>query len=44
MVGHSEDEETLPLVRRADFCRREKSSLNREAQSSKVSPDPFRAA
>jgi hypothetical protein len=43
-VGHREDEETLALVREAAFRRREQSSLRREAQSEKVSPDPFRAA
>jgi hypothetical protein len=27
-VGHSEDEDALALMARADFCRREQSSLN----------------
>jgi hypothetical protein len=44
MVGHCEDEQAFALVRRADFFRREESSLNLETQSVKVSPDAFRPA
>jgi hypothetical protein len=43
-VGHREDEKSLALMRRADFCRREQSALNRKAQSENVSPDAFRPA
>ncbi len=43
-VGHCEDEDAFALVRRADLCRREQSSLNREAQSAKISPDPLGTA
>ena len=32
-VGHAEDEQSLPLVRGADFPRREQSSLNLETQA-----------
>jgi hypothetical protein len=31
-VGHAEDEQSLPFVRRADFRRAEQSALNRKAQ------------
>lgn len=31
-VGHAEDEETLPLVARANFSRRKQSDLNRETK------------
>nr|WP_234896818.1 hypothetical protein [Sinorhizobium meliloti] len=43
-VGHGEDENAFPFVACADFCRREQSSLNLEAQAMKVSPDTFRTA
>jgi hypothetical protein len=42
-VGHAEDEDALALMARADFRRREQSSLNRETQLAKVSPT-FRAS
>jgi hypothetical protein len=38
-----QDEDTLPLVRRADFCRREQTRCRRVAQSPKVSQDGFEA-
>lgn len=37
----AEDEDPLALVRRADFRRREQSSLNVETQLAKVSPNPL---
>jgi hypothetical protein len=37
-VGHGKDEDTLALMARADFRRREQSAFNRETKSSKVSP------
>jgi hypothetical protein len=40
-VGQDEDAE--PLVRRADFCRREQARRRRVAQSAKVSQDGFKA-
>jgi hypothetical protein len=40
-VGQDEDPE--PLVRRADFCRREQARRRRVAQSPKVSQDGFKA-
>lgn len=40
-VGHAEDEETLALMARADFRRREQSDLNRETKLAKVSPYPL---
>ena len=40
-VSHSEDEDSLALVARADFRRSEQSALNREAQLAKVSPYPL---
>ena len=43
-VGHCEDEEPLAFVRRANLRRAEESTLDREAQSAKVSPNAFRAA
>jgi hypothetical protein len=43
-VGHAEDEETLALMRRANFRRAEESSLNLKAQALKVSVDAFGAA
>jgi hypothetical protein len=43
-VGHAQDEEALALVWRADFRRREQSSLNRETQLLKVSPNPLGAS
>jgi hypothetical protein len=33
-VANTEDEDALPLMRRADFLRREQSSLNLETQPS----------
>ena len=36
-VRHSEDDNALALVARADFCRREQSSLNLETKLVKVS-------
>lgn len=44
IVGHSEDEDAFAVVARADLRRCEQSSLNREAQSAKVSPDAFGTA
>lgn len=43
-VGHAEDEEAFALMARADFRRAEEASLNRAAQSEKVSSDPLRPA
>nr|WP_264194528.1 hypothetical protein [Acuticoccus sediminis] len=40
-MSHSEDEDALALMRRANFRRREQSALNREAHPPKVSPNPF---
>jgi hypothetical protein len=44
IVGHCEDEDTFPLVRRADFCRREQSCLNRKAKLVKVSVNALGAS
>jgi hypothetical protein len=38
-----EDEDAEPLVRRADFCRREQARRRRVAQSPKLSQDGFKA-
>ena len=38
-----QDEDAEPLVRRADFCRREQTRRRRVAQSPKVSEDSFKA-
>ena len=38
-----QDEDPEPLVRRADFCRREQTSRRRIAQSPKLSQDGFKA-
>ena len=43
-VGHAEDEGSLPLVARADFCRREQSDLTRETKSAQVSVNALGAA
>lgn len=43
-VGHAEDEEPLALMARTDLRRREKSDLDREAKSAKVSPYALRPA
>jgi len=40
-VGHDEDPQ--PLMRRADFCRREQARRRREAQSPKLSQDGLEA-
>ena len=40
-MGH--DEDAHPLVRRADFCRREQARRRRVAQSPKLSQDGFKA-
>ena len=37
-----QDEDTLPLVRRADLCRREQARRRRVAQSPKLSQDGFK--
>lgn len=42
--GHTEDEEPLALMARADFRRREKSDLDRVTKSAKVSPYALGAA
>ena len=38
-----QDEDAQPLVRRADFCRREQARRRRVAQSPKLSQDGFKA-
>ena len=38
-----QDEDAHPLVRRADFCRREQARRRRVAQSPKLSQDSFKA-
>ncbi len=38
-----QDEDAKPLVRRADFCRREQARRRRVAQSPKLSQDGFKA-
>ena len=38
-----QDEDTQPLVRRTDFCRREQARRRRVAQSPKLSQDGFKA-
>ena len=38
-----QDEDAQPLVRRADFCRREQTRRRRVAQSPKLSQDSFKA-
>ena len=38
-----QDEDAQPLVRRADFCRREQTRRRRVAQSPKLSQDCFKA-
>ena len=38
-----QDEDTLPLVRRADLCRREQARRRRVTQSPKLSQDGFEA-
>jgi hypothetical protein len=38
-----QDEDAQPLVRRADFCRREQTRRRRVAQSPKLSQDGFKA-
>jgi hypothetical protein len=38
-----EDEDAEPLVRRADFCRREQTRRRRVAQTTKLSQDSFKA-
>ena len=38
-----QDEDAQPLVRRADFCRREQARRRRVAQSPKLSQDSFKA-
>ncbi len=43
-VGHCEDEDTFALMARADFCRREQSSLNLETKLVKVSEYSLRAS
>ncbi|UFW96194.1 hypothetical protein RlegTA1_09120 [Rhizobium ruizarguesonis] len=43
-VGHTEDEDSFTLMARADFCRREQSSLHLEAKLPKVSVNPFRSS
>ena len=40
-VGHSEDKDTLALMARANFRRREQSDLNLETKLAKVSPYPL---
>jgi len=41
--GVGQDEESLPLLRAADFCRREESCRNPVAQSAKIVVDFFKA-
>jgi hypothetical protein len=42
-VSHCEDEQPLALLARANFLRREKSRLNREAKSGKLSVNDVEA-
>ena len=43
LIGVGQDEDAQPLVRRADFCRREQTRRRRVAQSPKLSQDCFKA-
>ena len=43
LIGVGQDEDAQPLVRRADFCRREQARRRRVAQSPKLSQDGFKA-
>jgi len=44
VIQYADDEDAFALVARADFCRREQSSLHLEAKLPKVSVNPFRSS
>ena len=43
LIGVGQDEDAQPLVRRADFCRREQARRRRVAHAPKLSQDGFKA-